>query len=101
MNINENCVLHGDRLTRIEVMMESLRDDYLEGIKEQVTRTNGRVTATESAIVDLGKIAVRNRTVISILWTCLAGIALFMGGLLAQHIVSDRVTDLGQITAAK
>lgn len=37
-----NCNVHGERLTRIEVK--------LEAIHEQVSKTNGRTTANESAI---------------------------------------------------
>jgi hypothetical protein len=83
----EVCYEHADRLTRIETLMESMRDDYLEGIKEQTERTNGRVTQLEARVNTLSNTATRNRTLISIMWAIFGGMAGAYGAVLAGHIL--------------
>ena len=73
-------MLHGDRLTRVETLLESMRDEYLEQIREQVIKTNGRVTSLESR-------ATRNAAWIGFLWIAVGAIATTFGTVLAAHIL--------------
>lgn len=75
-----DCTLHGDRLTRVEVMLQSMRDDYLDPIREQVIKTNGRVTSLESR-------ATKNSAWIGFLWIAIGVVATSLGTVLAAHIL--------------
>jgi hypothetical protein len=77
--VNEECVLHGNRLAVMESMIKEIKDDYLVEIKAQVQKTNGRVTAVE-------KTTIANQMWISFLWLALGAIATLVSAVILQHI---------------
>lgn len=81
MDQDNQCILHGDRLTRVEVILQSIKDDYLVPIREQTERTNGRVTALESR-------ATRNSAWIGFLWIALGAVSTALFSLTLGHVFS-------------
>jgi len=88
---------HAERLVRVETLLESLRDDYLEEIRTQTKKTNGRVDALESKVGDIRTAAARVGVRMNVLWSVGAAILLFIAAAVEQHITTDKLTDLQQI----
>lgn len=68
---------HGERLARLETLIESIRDEYLKDIKEQVLATNGRVGNLEQR-------ASAHRVWIYVLWIAMGGVVT----LLSSHLLA-------------
>lgn len=79
-------IIHNDRLTRLETLLEVIRDEYLETIREQVTRTNGRVTALELRSNITEQRATRHSAWIAFLWIAVGVVGSSLGTLFAAHV---------------
>lgn len=77
--VNEDCVLHGNRLVILETLMREIKDNYLEEIREQTKRTNGRVNEVEQKLVG-------HSTWIAFLWAAIGGLGTAVLFIISQHI---------------
>jgi Trk-type K+ transport system membrane component len=83
----EECHLHGAKLTRLEVSMEyttklieDMKTEYLHPIKEQTTKTNGRVTTLENGFI-------RNKV-----WIFFLSIGISLLGAVVFELVRHQIT---------
>lgn len=80
MNDHDNqCVLHGDRLTKVETLLTEIKDEYLSEIRQQVRDTNGRVGKLEQSRSSFE--AFRQYV-----WLVICALATAIGTLWAAHI---------------
>jgi hypothetical protein len=77
--VNEEYILHGNRLAVMESLIKEIKDDYLVEIKAQVQKTNGRVNSLE-------QIAIRNKSWIHFLWIAVSALGALLLLMLSQHI---------------
>ena len=79
--MGEDFIIHGERLSRLEAMLESMEKNYLAPIRDQVTKTNGRVGKLESK-------AERHGAWIGFLWVSVSVLAIFFSGVFVQHVLA-------------